>query len=749
MTSPPRDTVPAISLNILTSRRMLLLFAVTMFLSALLLFWIQLVMAKMLLPRLGGTPAVWTTCMLFFQTMLLAGYSYVTFTTAWMGVRKQAVLHSSLLILSCLYLPLSFIGDLGPFAEGRNPALFLFAYLLTAIGLPVFLISTTSPLLQRWFTRTTDASANDPYFLFAVSNGGSLLALLSYPLFLEPAFTLSRQNQIWVVMYVVFLVLSLGCVFVLWRSSRFDRVALQIPVPQSHVSLKRRLYWILLAFIPSSLLFGVTTYVTTEIAPTPLLWTIPLALYLVTFILAFARGSLLPEQLANNALGGLALLLTLVLATNATEPTAAIMLLHLCFFFVAAMLCHSKLASDRPDASRLAEFYLCVAVGGMFGGLFNTFIAPTTFNTIIEYPLVIVLACLIRRRDNNEEDSSTDRLFDFILPVGAGLLTIGLALVVDVYNVSTAVGLGIVFGIPLLIINHRFRNRPIRFALALGAVMLGSIVYSETQERTLHVGRNFFGTLSVRIDPVSATRILYHGNTIHGRQFIDRNLQREPLSYFHREGPLGQIFEAFNSNAFSPNVAVVGLGTGSMACYAQPNQHWTFFEINPAVVSIAQNTEYFTYLNNCAVGPTKIVLGDARLQLQNVPAEHYGLIVLDAFNSDAIPVHLMTQEAINLYISKLGPGGMLAFHISNRSLKLDAVLGNLAKRNGAMSVSFVDGEHDPTIGKDPSEWVVMARLSPAFDRLVQNPRWRPLEGQTESHAWTDDFSNILSVFRWY
>ena len=279
--------------------------------------------------------------------------------------------------------------------------------------------------------------------------------------------------------------------------------------------------------------------------------------------------------------------------------------------------------------------------------------------------------------------------------------------------------------------------------------MLGSIVYAETQNRTLHVERNFFGTLSVRFDPASATRILYHGNTIHGRQFIDPNLHCEPLSYFHRDGPLGQIFEAFNSNAASPNVAVVGLGTGSMACYALPDQHWTFYEINPAVISIAQTTEYFTYLQKCAVAPTKIVLGDARLQLQNAPDHHYGLIVLDAFNSDAIPIHLMTQEAITLYTSKLATGGMLAFHISNRSLKLDAVLADLAKRNSSMSLSFADGEHDPVRGKDPSEWVVIAQHSPAFDSLAKNPRWRPLEGRTQSEAWTDDFSNILRVFRWY
>jgi len=725
---------------------MVFLFAATIFLSALLLFWIQLVMAKMLLPRLGGTPAVWNTCMLFFQVLLLAGYSYVLAITARLGPRKQAVVHGSILLLSCLYLPLIFAGKLGSLSDGGNPALSLFVYLLGAIGLPVFVISTTSPLLQKWFTSTGHVSAKDPYFLFAVSNGGSLLALLSYPLILEPSFTLSRQNQLWVVMYVVFFVLSLGRMLVLGRSSRSGKVLDYVLQDQrsAPISLKRRLYWILLAFIPSSLLFGVTTYITTEVAPTPLLWTIPLALYLVTFILAFAGRKLFPEQLASTALAGLALLLTLTLAAEATEPTALIVLLHLSFLFVAGMVCHNRLAGDRPDASRLPDFYLCVAIGGMIGGLFNTLIAPTIFNTIVEYPLVIVLACLIRQRDK----ISIDR-FDLILPACIGLLTVALALLVGRYDVSTAAGVAIVFGIPLVIINHRFRSRPVRFALAIGAVMLGSVVYAETQNRTLHVDRNFFGTLSVRFDPASTTRTLYHGNTIHGRQFSDPNLQCEPLSYFHRDGPLGQIFAAFNSNAASRNVAIVGLGTGSMAAYALPDQNWTFYEINPAVVHIAQTAEYFTYLQKCAAAPTRIILGDARLQLQNAPDQHYGLIVLDAFNSDAIPIHLMTQEAIALYTSKLATGGMLAFHVSNRSLKLDVVLADLARRSDAIGLRSVDGEHNPVTGKDPSEWVVIARPSPAFDSLAQNLNWRRLEGRTESIAWTDDFSNILSVFRWY
>lgn len=729
-----------------------------MFLSALLLFWIQLVIAKMLLPRLGGTPAVWNTCMLFFQVLLLAGYSYVLITTAWIGARMQAVLQSLFLLLSALYLPLAVAGDFGSVAARNNPAIWLFIYLLSAIGLPIFVISTTSPLLQKWFSRTDHPSANDPYFLFAVSNAGSLIGLVSYPFLLEPNLNLSVQNRLWVVLYAVFAVLSVGCVVVLWRKARVvesEESAVAESVgsesgAESHLSLKRRLNWVLLAFIPSSLLFGVTTYVTTEIAPTPLLWTIPLALYLVTFILAFARKQFAYERIASYALGGLALLLTLVLATSATEPTAAIVLLHLAFFFVAAMLCHHKLASDRPSAARLPQFYLCVAVGGMLGGLFNTLIAPMIFDTIVEYPLLVVVACLMRQpRNDGTEDSRSDRVFDVILPAGMGLLTATLALLVNRYDVSEIAAIALVFGVPLVFINHRFGHRPVRFALALGAVLLASIVYSETHNRTLRVERNFFGSLSVRVDPLSATRILYHGNTIHGRQFIDASRECQPLSYFHRDGPLGQIFRAFNSNPASRNVAIVGLGTGSMAAYALPDQDWTFYEINPAVIAIAQTTDYFTYLRKCAAGPTRIVLGDARLQLQNAPDQYFGLIVLDAFNSDAIPIHLMTREAIALYTSKLAPGGMIAFHVSNRSLKLDDVLAALAKQNGSMIVGVVDARQDRARGKDPSEWVVMARQSPAFESLSRNSRWRPLQPRTESDAWTDDFSNVLRVFRWY
>src|SRR5688500_17177687 len=330
-TTLPSSSKTAIS----SSRLVVVLFGATMFLSALLLFWVQLIIAKMLLPRLGGTPAVWTTCMLFFQVLLLAGYSYVLVTTAWMGVRKQSALHIGLLLLSLLYLPLAPV-TFASISESNNPALWLFGYLLIAIGVPIFLISTTSPLLQKWFTRTRHVSASDPYFLFAV---------ISDPVILEPTLSLSTQNRLWTAVYLTFLVLSVGCVFVLWKTLRGANVEAatepELPDKMSSVSHKQRLYWILLAFIPASLLFGVTTYITTEIAPTPLLWTIPLALYLVTFVFAFAGKSLLPERFANIALTGLALLLTLVIAASATEPTSAMVLLHLSFFFVAATICHN------------------------------------------------------------------------------------------------------------------------------------------------------------------------------------------------------------------------------------------------------------------------------------------------------------------------------------------------------------------------------------------------------------------------
>ena len=333
------------------------------------------------------------------------------------------------------------------------------------------------------------------------------------------------------------------------------------------------------------------------------------------------------------------------------------------------------------------------------------------------------------------------------MPAGIALLTLVLALVVNRFAFDWVQGLALVTGVPL-IVSYLFKRRPVRFALALGACMLGSSFHAGLTRETLLVERNFFGTLRVMRDRGSDTHWLYHGTTIHGRQALALDRHCEPLSYYHREGPLGQVFKSFGGEAKNGNVAIVGLGTGATAAYTRAGQNWTFYEINPAVVRIARDPSYFTYLSYCAAAPVAVSLGDARLQLQNAPPAHYSLIVLDAFSSDAIPMHLMTIEALDLYLSKLAEGGLVVFHISNRSLDLHPVVADLARARSLVCLSFDDTARNQPGGKEPSQWVVMARRPEDARALAADTRWKTLGGRADRAVWTDDFSNIVSIFKW-
>jgi spermidine synthase len=770
------------------SSALTLLYAATMFTSASLLFWVQPMVAKMLLPLLGGTPAVWNTCMLFFQAMLLAGYAYALAISRWLSIRQQVATHALLLLLTALTFPI-LISEATVRSVPRegNPSLWLLGSLLTTVGLPFFAVATNSPLLQKWFAETRHASSRDPYFLYAASNAGSLLALLSYPLLLEPSLTLGGQSRLWSFVYALLFVLLAACAFVLLRRTQRGETELRpaaIKATEPHdeetksetnsprvtnaaratdtqandarvgdvqaQTLSRRLRWIALAFVPSSLMLGVTTYFSTDIASIPLLWVIPLSLYLLTLVLAFARRQLLKPRTLARLLPGVALIFALVYLSGATQPTWLLVLTHLFFFFVAALTCHAQLAEDRPTVRHLAEFYLLMSVGGVLGGVFNALVAPSVFNTTLEYPLVIILACLLLPRSKNDAavDTPRERLFDIGVPAAVALLTISLALIVSRFEFDWIQGLALVTGVPL-IVSYLFKRRPVRFALALGAVMLGSSFHANLTRDTLLAERNFFGTLRVTQDTAGDTHWLYHGTTIHGRQSLALDRHCEPLSYYHREGPLARVFENYNaqSNA-SPNVAIVGLGTGATAAYTRAGQAWTFYEINPAVLQIARDPAYFTYLSYCANAPVEISLGDARLQLQNAPDAHYGLIILDAFSSDAIPVHLMTVEALDLYLSKLAPGGLLVFHISNRSLDLHPVVADLARARNLVCLGFDDTSRNQPRGKEPSQWVVMARRPEDVTTLAADSRWQTLEGRPDRAIWRDDFSNIVSIFKW-
>jgi hypothetical protein len=737
------------------------LFAVTLFLSASLLFWVQPMIAKMLLPLLGGTPAVWNTCMVFFQAMLLGGYAYAHLVTWRLSRKRQIILHTALLGIAMLVLPISLSQRaFESVPTDSNPVFWLLGVLFLSVGLPFFVLASHAPLLQRWFSHSNHAAAGDPYFLYAASNLGSLVALLGYPLLLEPHLRLLEQSRVWTAGFAALgiCVLASGILAVKsgWSSPGSKDASLLETSPAERgeaVSLSglgQRFRWVLLAFAPSSMMLGVTTYLTTDLASVPLLWVAPLSLYLLTFIFAFARRRYLSLAWMARALPFGAVALVYILLSEATQPAWLLMAVHLAVFFVAAMVCHGQLAAERPRPIQLTEYYLLISVGGVLGGVFNALIAPTVFTRVLEYPLVLVLVCLLRPAAGTSAGISSFKWSDLGIPAGIGLTAVLLAIFVpQKTSIPLQLELGLVFGLPLFLCFLAV-DRPIRFGTAIGAVLLAGAFHPGTHGRPLYAERNFFGVLRVTQDPAGMFHRLVDGNTVHGRQSLDPERKCEPLSYYHRSGPLGQIVAAANERLALTNVAVIGLGAGAMAAYAKPCQAWTFFEINPLVVRLAQSTNFFTYLDECAAGSVKVVLGDARLRLRDAAPAEFGLLIVDAFSSDSIPVHLVTREALDLYVSKLAPGGLLAFHISNRYLDLEPVLGDLAQSAGLICHSQDDDPNwlEAADGKDPSHWLVMARRNEGAGSLAKDARWLPVAGRAQPEIWTDDFSNILRVFRW-
>ncbi|MCA1815183.1 MAG: hypothetical protein LC746_02020 [Acidobacteria bacterium] len=737
------------------------LFAATLFTSAALLFWVEPMVAKMLLPLLGGTPSVWNTCLLFFQTMLLAGYAYALFASRRLTLARQIVAQLALLALAALTFPVSIsAATAASVPRGGDPAFWLLGRLFVVAGLPFFVLAALSPLLQRWFAATRHESARDPYFLYAASNAGSLVALVGYPLAVEPLLALRRQSAVWSWVYAALALLVALCAAAAWRASaRTGETGVDENTASENetggarrpdgekLTNARRARWVLLAFVPSSLMLGVTTYVSTDIASLPLLWVVPLSLYLVTLVVAFARRGVARRRLVERAMPGVALVFLLAYLSGATQPVWFLVAIHLLFFFVAALMCHGRLADDRPDARHLAEFYLWLAVGGALGGLFNAIVAPLVFTRVVEYPVVIVAACALipRRASAADENRARERWLDLGYAAGLCLLSVVAALFVSRQDFDDNSKLALVVGAPL-VVAYLLRHRPPRFALALGAITLGAAFYHSLDTRTLLTARNFFGTLKVTQDAGSDLRWLYHGTTIHGRQSTDLSRQCEPLSYYHRAGPLATVFDAYDARPASPNVAVVGLGTGATVAYSRAGESWTFYELNPAVLAVAEPPDYFTYLSYCTHGaPVSVVLGDARLRLAEAPPQAYGLIVLDAFSSDAIPVHLMTAEALDLYLSKLAPGGVVLFHISNRSLDLHPVVADLARSRSLACLAADDLNH--TADKEPSQWVAVARGEDDLAPLLKDSRWYKLAGDPARRVWTDDYSNIVSVFK--
>jgi hypothetical protein len=751
------------------------LYAVTLFVGAALLFLVQPLVGKLLLPLVGGSPGVWNTCMVFFQAVLLAGYLYAHRSTGTLGVRRQALVHLMLLavVLVAFKAAVAATGSPVPVVvsllpdDQDYPVFGLVGLLAVAVGVPFFVLSTTSPLLQRWFAATGHPSARDPYFLYAASNAGSLLGLLGYPFLLEPELTLAQQQWVFAAGVVGYVALVVLCATTVIRGAvEPEAVAKRPEVLAAKPDRARIVRWVFLAALPSSLLLGVTMHVSTDLAPVPLLWVVPLSLYLTSFILVFARW---PDGL-HRAVGRvtpvLILFAVLSLLMSAAEPFGLIGALHMGAFFGVCLVCHGELAKDRPPPEHLTAFYFWLSLGGVLGGLFNALIAPVLFHKLgmVEYPLALILAAMVRPRSEEPAEGPPLCLADVLLVLVLLGISVGLVLVVPQFVTLPAepddpdalparlLRGGLMFGVPSVAAFALVR-RPARYALALAALFIAGAFDRGQLGETLHMERNFFGVVRVTKSPDGKFVRLIHGTTLHGQQRADvpPDQKPEPMTYYHKKGPVGKLFEAIPAEKIK-RVGLVGLGTGAIAYYAKPGQAWTFYEIDPAVVRIARDPAYFRFLATCQADSCEIVLGDARRQLSRVPDGHFDVIILDGFCSDAIPVHLLTREAFRLYFQKLAPGGVLAVHISNNHLDLPPLVARIAARelDTPLAVRYchdtpTDGEKAD--GKTASQWMVLARTEADLGKMATTrAHWDEVK-VVDGPIWRDDFANLLKVWK--
>lgn len=722
-------------------------FTGTIFLSALLLFSVQPMFAKMVLPLLGGSPSVWSVAMVFFQAVLLLGYGYAHVITRFLDPRRAVIVHLCVFAVALTALPLSIAAG-----WGRPPAEYAAFWLIglfgVSIGLPFFAVAANAPILQAWFARTNHPQANDPYFLYGASNLGSFSALLAYPVIIEPFLTLREQSAFWSAGFVALMV-AIGAAG-LTLAMNFKPQAK--PSPQAMVDTvfgwSDRLQWVALAFVPSALLIAVTSHISTDIASVPFLWIIPLALFLATFVLTFRHGGDRVHEILVRVQPFVVAPLVVGVMWGERAYLLVAILLNLSMLAVSAMICHRELYLRRPAASHLTEFYLWISVGGVLGGIAAGLLAPAIFPDVWEYPILIVLALLCR--PGAFAGGAKPWLRD------GGLIAAGVTLALLpglLFEVSLPQDAGSIWMIALVIASAIIvlqASHPARLTGLVAAVLIITSFYQPGKKHS-ETMRSFFGVHKVVESADGRFRVLYHGTTNHGAQRIRDDAgapvsgKPEPLTYFHDRGPMAEAIAAVRATKGKlDRVMVVGLGTGSLACHAKPGERWTYFEIDPVVIRLAQDRSKFSFLHECAPGST-IVLGDARLTLADVK-ELADVIVLDAFSSDVIPIHLLTREALDLYVSKLAPGGALVFHISNHYIELASVVTAMAAERGLIAMVKLDrsmrGEEYQRTMKSSSLVAVIVRdkrdlanLRDGWTHKV-DPAVRP---------WTDDFSNVLAA----
>jgi hypothetical protein len=749
-------------------------FTLTTFLSALLLFAIQPMFAKMVLPVLGGSPSVWSVSVFFFQAALLAGYLYAHLLINKVPPHLTGIIHLAVCLLAIAFLPIGMVKWLGNPPEGE-PYLWQLGVFAASIGLPFVAVSANAPLLQAWFARSGHPNARDPYFMYAASNLGSLIALLGYPFVLEPTFGLSQLSHLWAYAYAL-LVLALAASFFLMRGAQAGGVPETAAAPAGEAAppptLANRLGWIGLAFVPAALVTAFTVHITTDVASAPLLWVIPLSLYLLTFVLVFRDRPLISRE-ALLFLHLTALAIALMTLSFPGHNWFLLSSTGVVAFFTTAMLAHRTLYEARPAPIYLTEFYLWMSFGGALGGMFTALVAPKLFLEVYEYPLLLALSMACRPgalslpQDSGQRQQEQIVLF---LIAAVGLLVIvqflwdlwlpgRIAVIASWFDLEIPARLVpgplvMLFLAVMMLSNikHPARQAVAALVMCLALVVLPSAV---RQSDSLVTQRSFFGVYRVQDAPDQGGtyRVLHHGTTLHGAQRIrDENDDpvddTVPTTYYYPGSPIGQTIakkrELLGAN--KGRYGIVGLGTGSSACHKQEGEIWRFFEIDPVVIRIAKDPKNFTFISKCQPD-IDIVVGDARLTIGNEKDASFDLFIIDAFTSDAIPVHMLTLEAVQLFLKKLKPDGVVLLHTSNRYLNLDSVLGAILKKlpEGSAAAIGVSDRGTDSNGATGSSVVIFTKSEEALEPYRSFQGAEDLDDM-DLRAWTDDHSDILGAF---
>jgi SAM-dependent methyltransferase len=724
-----------------TSRRLRFRYIFTICTGSFLLFLVQPMVARMALPRLGGAPSVWNSAMLVYQALLLGGYAYAH----WLGrftPRRQAAIHIALFAAAAFMLPIGLMA--GTPSATANPFLWVPWLFVTSIGPLFFAVSAQAPLMQRWFSVS---GGGDPYPLYAASNVGSFLGLITYPLIVEPLLPLWGQSWLWTGGYALVALLVIACAVALAKQTAEQRV-----LKTGSASWREISVWMLLAAIPSGLMLSTSTHLTTDIIAMPLLWVLPLGLYLLSFSVAFAA-----KRGLSNAIISVTPILLIIGGGTAFANSAKFPMVYaplgLVLLFAVSVALHAKLYDRRPDPSRLTSFYLAMSAGGALGGVFCALIAPVIFDWAYEHPVLILASALTLTAKPLLRMSARlwhgDRQWVPALTiVGLSAASFAVTRAYDLPNILSTAALAII-ALAVVAIGNR-----ITFAACLALLMLtlGGFTAVKDSLTTDNRVRSFFGVYTVGTQ-AGPRRYLVHGTTIHGLQSLVPGQERDPLTYYAPKSGVGLAL-ANLPKLYGPHarVGIVGLGSGTVSCYAQAGHDWRFYEIDPAIAAIARDTNKFTYLSRCLPN-VPIEIGDARIVLAGEPAAGLDVLVVDAFSSDAVPMHLLTKEALQVYRRRLAPGGLLLIHISNRFMNLEPVLAAAAASADGWHSALRDYHVDAAEAKRgyaTSAWVALASDNAALDHLKSVTRgnnWRDLRGRAGFAGWTDDHASILPLLK--